>query len=86
LNLFQTEPTVNNAAFQTREDALAEISEEQWDHTFRTNIYGYFNMAKAALPHLGRGAVVINTGSITGLERQQAASRQPTRASSPAKC
>jgi NAD(P)-dependent dehydrogenase (short-subunit alcohol dehydrogenase family) len=59
---------VNNAAFQNRQDTLAEISEEQWDHTFRTNIYGYFYMAKAALPHLGRGGVIINTGSITGLE------------------
>ncbi|HEY0580581.1 MAG TPA: SDR family oxidoreductase, partial [Chloroflexota bacterium] len=40
----------------------------QWDHTFQTNIYGYFRMAKAALPHLQPGSAIINTGSITGLE------------------
>ena len=59
---------VNNAAYQNRQDSLEDITEEQWDHTFRTNIYGYFRMAKAALEHLGRGGVIINTGSITGLE------------------
>ena len=59
---------VNNAAYQNRQESLEEVSEEQWDHTFRTNIYGYFRMAKAALQHLGRGGVIINTGSITGLE------------------
>ena len=59
---------VNNAAFQNRQPSLEEISLEQWDRTFRTNIYGYFYMAKAALPHLKRGAAIINTGSITGLE------------------
>jgi NAD(P)-dependent dehydrogenase (short-subunit alcohol dehydrogenase family) len=59
---------VNNAAYQNRQDSLDEVTEQQWDHTFRTNIYGYFHMAKAALPHLKRGGVIINTGSITGLE------------------
>ena len=59
---------VNNAAFQNRQPSLEEISLDQWDRTFRTNIYGYFYMAKAALPHLKRGAAIINTGSITGLE------------------
>ena len=59
---------VNNAAYQNRQKGLDEVSEEQWDLTFRTNIYGYFYMAKAALPHLKRGAAIINTGSITGLE------------------
>jgi NAD(P)-dependent dehydrogenase (short-subunit alcohol dehydrogenase family) len=59
---------VNNAAYQNRQDSIEDISDEQWDHTFRTNIYGYFRMAKAALPHLKRGGVIINTGSITGLE------------------
>ena len=38
------------------------------DQTFRTNIYGYFHMARAALPHLKEGASIINTGSVTGLE------------------
>jgi NAD(P)-dependent dehydrogenase (short-subunit alcohol dehydrogenase family) len=59
---------VNNAAFQNRQDSLDDITEEQWDRTFKTNIYGYFHMAQAALPHLKRGSAIINTGSITGLE------------------
>ena len=59
---------VNNAAFQQHQKTLEGISEEQWDHTFRANIYGYFYMTKAALPHLRKGSVILNTGSITGLE------------------
>jgi NAD(P)-dependent dehydrogenase (short-subunit alcohol dehydrogenase family) len=59
---------VNNAAYQQHAERLEDISEEQWDHTFRTNIYGYFHMAKAALPHLKSGGAIINSGSITGLE------------------
>ena len=59
---------VNNAAYQNRQASLDEVSEEQWDRTFRTNIYGYFYMAKAALQHLKPGGTIINTGSITGLE------------------
>jgi NAD(P)-dependent dehydrogenase (short-subunit alcohol dehydrogenase family) len=59
---------VNNAAFQQHQPDLEEISEEQWDQTFRTNIYGYFYMAKAALPHMKPGSAIVNCGSITGLE------------------
>ena len=59
---------VNNAAYQNRQKGLEDLSEEQWDLTFRTNIYGYFYMAKAAIAHLKPGAAIINTGSITGLE------------------
>lgn len=59
---------VNNAAYQQTHDDLESISEKEWDVTFRTNIYGYFYMAKAALPHLQAGAAIINCGSITGLE------------------
>lgn len=59
---------VNNAGYQSSKESLEEITEEQWDHTFRTNIYGYFHMAKAALPHLREGSTIINTGSITGLQ------------------
>ena len=59
---------VNNAAFQQGQKSIEDLSEEQFDRTFRTNIYGYFFMAKAALAHMKRGAVIINTGSITGLE------------------
>jgi NAD(P)-dependent dehydrogenase (short-subunit alcohol dehydrogenase family) len=59
---------VNNAAFQQHQQNLEDLSDDQWDHTFKTNIYGYFRMAKAALPHLKPGSAIINTGSITGLE------------------
>jgi NAD(P)-dependent dehydrogenase (short-subunit alcohol dehydrogenase family) len=59
---------VNNAAFQQHQESIEEITEEQWDHTFRTNIHGYFYMAKAALRHLDAGDAIINCGSITGLE------------------
>lgn len=59
---------VNNAAFQEHAASLADLTEERFDETFRTNIYGYFHMAKAALPHLKRGDCIINTGSVTGLK------------------
>src|SRR5215213_6370475 len=59
---------VNNAAFQQHQESLEDLTEEQWDRTFKTNIYGYFYMTKAALPHLEEGAAIVNTGSITGLE------------------
>jgi NAD(P)-dependent dehydrogenase (short-subunit alcohol dehydrogenase family) len=59
---------VNNAAFQEHAYSLADLTEERFDETMRTNIYGYFHMAKAALPYLKRGAAIINTGSVTGLK------------------
>lgn len=59
---------VNNAAFQETQERLEDITDEQFDTTFRTNIYGYFYMAKAAVRHLPRGGAIVNTGSITGLE------------------
>jgi len=59
---------VNNAAYQSRKKSLEEITDEEWDWTFRVNIYGYFYMARAALKHLGRGDAIVNCGSITGLE------------------
>lgn len=58
---------VNNAAYQQGQGTLDDISEEQWDRTFKTNIYSYFRMTRAALPHLKKGGAIINTGSITGL-------------------
>src|ERR1041384_912795 len=67
-NFDQLDILVNNAAYQQGQESLEDISDEQWDHTFKTNIYGYFRMTKAALPHLKKKAVIINTGSITGLE------------------
>jgi len=59
---------VNNAAFQEHAASIEDITEERLDETLRTNVHGYFHMAKAALPHLGQGAAIINTGSVTGLE------------------
>ena len=58
---------VNNAAYQVAQVRFEDITEAQWDRTFRTNIYGYFFMAQAALPHLTSGDTIINTGSIVGL-------------------
>ena len=58
---------VNNAAFQLHAPDLEHLSEEHFDMTLRTNVYGYFHMAKAALPHLKKGAAIINTGSETGI-------------------
>jgi len=59
---------VNNAAFQKHQESLDDLTEEQWEKTFRTNIFGYFHMVKAALPHLKPGSAIVNTGSITGLQ------------------
>ncbi len=56
---------VNNAAEQHPKKNLEEISKEQLERTFRTNIFSYFFMAKAALPHLGEGSTIINTTSVT---------------------
>lgn len=58
---------VNNAAFQEHAESLEDITEQRLDMTFRTNIFGYFHMAQAALPHLKEGASIINTGSVVGL-------------------
>jgi NAD(P)-dependent dehydrogenase (short-subunit alcohol dehydrogenase family) len=59
---------VNNAAYQHRQDSLEKLSEEQWEKTFRTNIFGYFYMAKAAIQHMKPGSAIVNTSSETGLE------------------
>ncbi len=58
---------VNNAAFQEHASSLDELSIEHFDRTIKTNLYGYFYMAKAAVPHLKQGSAIINTGSVTGL-------------------
>ena len=59
---------VNNAAFQQHQESIEKLSIEQFEKTFRTNIFGYFYMAKAAIKHLPKGGTIVNTGSITGLE------------------
>ena len=59
---------VNNAAYQQHQKSIEHITDEQLDRTFRTNIYGYFYMTRAAMRHMKPGSAIINTGSITGLE------------------
>lgn len=57
---------VNNAAFQKVQKNFEDIEEEDLRRTFETNIFGYFFMAQAALPHLRAGDAIVNTGSIVG--------------------
>lgn len=59
---------VNNAAFQVHTADIEDLTDEHFDKTLKTNLYGYFYMAKAAVPHLENGSAIINTGSVTGLE------------------
>jgi len=66
--LGQLDILVSNAAHQNRKDSLEEITDEEFDRTFKTNVYAYFRLVKAALPHLRPGASVIVTGSETGFE------------------
>ena len=61
------EVLVNNCATQQPVNDLTEISTEQWDRTFRTNIYSYFWCTRAALAHLPDGGAIVNTASINGL-------------------
>lgn len=59
---------VNNAAEQHEVDDPAELTSKQIERTFRTNVFSFFYMIKAALPHLKRGASIINTTSITAYQ------------------
>jgi NAD(P)-dependent dehydrogenase (short-subunit alcohol dehydrogenase family) len=56
---------VNNAAEQHEKEDVEEISEEQLGRTFRTNLFGYFFMTQAALPHMKEGSAIVNTTSVT---------------------
>jgi NAD(P)-dependent dehydrogenase (short-subunit alcohol dehydrogenase family) len=58
---------VNNVATQRLVKDLAELSTEQWERTFRVNVYSYFWTTQAALPHLSDGSAIVNTSSINGL-------------------
>ena len=55
---------VSNAAFQMTHSDLEEISDEEWDYTFRLNVGAYFYLVKAALPHMGPGSSVIGSSSV----------------------
>ena len=58
---------VNNAAFQEHVNELEDLSDEHFDQTLKTNLYGYFYMARAAVPHMENGGAIVMTGSVTGL-------------------
>ncbi|SDR95954.1 hypothetical protein SAMN04488543_0824 [Friedmanniella luteola] len=59
---------VNNAGKQQSVEALADVSDEQFDETYKTNVYAMFRVTKAALPHLQPGSTIINTSSIQAYE------------------
>ena len=61
---------VNNAAYQKPQKNFLDISEDQLRQTFETNIYGYFFLTQAALPHLADGANIIATTSVTSYHGQ----------------
>jgi NAD(P)-dependent dehydrogenase (short-subunit alcohol dehydrogenase family) len=63
----QLDILVSNAAYQTRKESVAEVTEAELDRTFKTNVYAYFRLVKAALPHLKPGAAIIATSSVTGI-------------------
>lgn len=56
---------VNNAAEQHPQERFEDVTQQQWEKTFRTNVFGMFQMTQAVLPHLGKGASIINTTSVT---------------------
>jgi hypothetical protein len=55
---------VNNAAYQMTHETLEEVTDEEWEHTFATNVDAMFRLCRAALPHMGPGGSIINTSSI----------------------
>jgi NAD(P)-dependent dehydrogenase (short-subunit alcohol dehydrogenase family) len=63
---------VNNAAFQVHCQRFEDLTDEHFDLTLKTNLYGYFQMAKAVVPHLHSGDAIINTGSVTGIKGSKA--------------
>src|ERR1044071_1921721 len=58
---------VNNAAFQEHAEEFEQITNEHFDRTIKTNLYGYFHMCQAAVPHMKAGSAIVNNGSVTGL-------------------
>ncbi|GGA53017.1 NAD(P)-dependent oxidoreductase [Nitratireductor aestuarii] len=67
----QIDVVVNNAAEQHYQEELTDISDEQLERTFRTNIFGIFAVTRAALPHLKKGSAIICTTSVTAYKGQQ---------------
>jgi NAD(P)-dependent dehydrogenase (short-subunit alcohol dehydrogenase family) len=63
---------VNNIAYQNPVDSLEELSTEQWERTFATNVHSFFWTTKAALRHLPDGSAIVNTSSINGLRGNKA--------------
>jgi NAD(P)-dependent dehydrogenase (short-subunit alcohol dehydrogenase family) len=63
---------INNAAEQHPKKEITEISEAQLESTFRTNIFGYFFMTQAALPHIPEGGAIVNTTSVTAYRGSEA--------------
>lgn len=59
---------VNNAAFQQHVGDVLDLTDEQFDRTLKTNLYGYFYMARAAVPHMKPGSSILMTGSVTAME------------------
>ncbi|MER9407336.1 SDR family oxidoreductase [Mesorhizobium caraganae] len=59
---------VNNAAFQVHSADFADLTEEHFDTTLKTNLYGYFHMAQEAVAHMKPGSAIVNTGSVTGID------------------
>jgi NAD(P)-dependent dehydrogenase (short-subunit alcohol dehydrogenase family) len=64
----QLDVLVNNAAFQEHVQNFEDLTEQHFDRTLKTNLYGYFHMAKAAVPHLPYGGAIVMTGSVTGID------------------
>jgi len=62
---------VNNSASQVHTYDIADLTEDHFNETLKTNLYGYFHMARAAVPHLRNGSAIINTGSVTGFDGEK---------------
>ncbi len=59
---------VNNAAFQVHTEDFLDLTPEHFDETLKTNLYGYFHMAQAAVAEMKPGSAIVNTGSVTGID------------------
>ena len=62
---------VNKAAFQVHTYDITNLTEDHFDETIKTNLYGYYHMTRAAVPHMKSGSAIINTGSVAGFEGEK---------------